>query len=94
VRTAITIGRGSAQGTWIAYFGDQGATVYAVDALTGALVWKRKVDTFLGANDDRGADAGGRHALRGDGRPARKAIGANRSTSAASFAVACPPWMR
>jgi polyvinyl alcohol dehydrogenase (cytochrome) len=49
VRTAITIGRGSAQGTWIAYFGDQGATVYAVDALTAALVWKRKVDTFLGA---------------------------------------------
>jgi len=49
VRTAITIGRGSTQGKWIAYFGDQGATVYAVDALTGELVWKRKVDTFLGA---------------------------------------------
>ena len=49
VRTAITIGPGSAQGKWIAYFGDQGATVYAVDALTGELVWKRKVDTFFGA---------------------------------------------
>jgi polyvinyl alcohol dehydrogenase (cytochrome) len=49
VRTAITIGPGSAQGKWIAYFGDQGATVYAVDALTGELVWKRKVETFLGA---------------------------------------------
>ena len=40
---------GSAQGKWVAYFGDQGATVYAVDALTGELVWKRKVDTFFGA---------------------------------------------
>ena len=49
VRTAITIGPGSAQGKWIAYFGDQGATVYAVDALTGELVWKRKVETFFGA---------------------------------------------
>ena len=49
VRTAITIGPGSAQGKWIAYFGDQGTTVYAVDALTGELVWKRKVDTFFGA---------------------------------------------
>jgi polyvinyl alcohol dehydrogenase (cytochrome) len=49
VRTAITIGPGSVQGKWVAYFGDQGATVYAVDALTGELVWKRKVDTFFGA---------------------------------------------
>jgi polyvinyl alcohol dehydrogenase (cytochrome) len=49
VRTAITIGRGSAQGKWIAYFGDQRATTYAVDALTGALLWKRLVDNFPGA---------------------------------------------
>jgi len=49
VRTAITVGPGRAQGKWVAYFGDQGATVYAVDALTGELVWKRKVETFFGA---------------------------------------------
>ena len=51
VRTAITIGRGSGTtaGRWIAYFGDQGATTYAVDALTGELLWKRRVEAFLGA---------------------------------------------
>ena len=51
VRTAITIGYGSGTtaGTWIAYFGDQTATMYAVDAHTGELVWKRRVDEFPGA---------------------------------------------
>jgi len=49
VRTAITIGPGSAQGKWIAYFGDQRSTVYAVDALTGELLWKRLADDFPGA---------------------------------------------
>jgi polyvinyl alcohol dehydrogenase (cytochrome) len=48
VRTAITIGAGE-QGRWLAYFGDQRANAYAVDALTGALVWKRSVDSFPGA---------------------------------------------
>jgi polyvinyl alcohol dehydrogenase (cytochrome) len=48
VRTAITIGTGE-QGRWIAYFGDQRANAYAVDALTGALVWKRSVESFVGA---------------------------------------------
>ena len=45
VRAAITIGRGSgsAAGRWIAYFGDQRATMYAVDALTGELLWKRSL---------------------------------------------------
>jgi len=48
VRTAITIGAGE-QGRWLAYFGDQRATAYAVDAQTGALVWKRSVESFPGA---------------------------------------------
>jgi polyvinyl alcohol dehydrogenase (cytochrome) len=48
VRTAITIGTGE-QGRWLAYFGDQRANAYAVDAQTGALVWKRSVDSFPGA---------------------------------------------
>ena len=51
VRTAITIGPGAggAAKRWTAYFGDQRANVYAVDALTGELLWKRRVDDFLGA---------------------------------------------
>jgi polyvinyl alcohol dehydrogenase (cytochrome) len=44
VRTAITIGAGSASGRYSAYFGDQAANVYAVDALSGELLWKRRVD--------------------------------------------------
>ena len=48
VRTAITIGAGE-QGRWLAYFGDQRAQAYAVDAQTGALVWKRSVESFPGA---------------------------------------------
>ena len=42
VRTAISVG--DATGRPLAYFGDVRATVYAVDASTGALVWKRRVD--------------------------------------------------
>jgi len=49
VRTAITIGPASEPGRWIAYFGDQRANAYAVDAQTGALVWKRSVESFPGA---------------------------------------------
>jgi polyvinyl alcohol dehydrogenase (cytochrome) len=51
VRTAITIGpgTGSAAKRWAAYFGDQGANVYSVDALTGELLWKQKADDFRGA---------------------------------------------
>jgi polyvinyl alcohol dehydrogenase (cytochrome) len=48
VRTAITIGTGE-QGRWLAFFGDQRANAYAVDAQTGALVWKRSVESFPGA---------------------------------------------
>jgi polyvinyl alcohol dehydrogenase (cytochrome) len=49
VRTAITIGPSNESGKWLAYFGDQRANAYAVDAQTGALVWKRSVDSFPGA---------------------------------------------
>jgi polyvinyl alcohol dehydrogenase (cytochrome) len=42
VRTAISIGR--AGGRTMAYFGDVRANVYALDAATGELLWKVKVD--------------------------------------------------
>ena len=84
VRTAITIGRGSAQGQWIAYFGDQGATVYAVDALTGALVWKRKVDTFFGATMT-GAPTLADGALYAVTSSGEEAIGANPKYECCKF---------
>jgi len=43
VRSAINIGKGAA-GRLAAYFGDQSATIYAVDAETGESLWKTKVD--------------------------------------------------
>lgn len=43
VRGAITIGKASG-GRLAAYFGDQQANVYAVDAATGRLLWKAKVE--------------------------------------------------
>jgi polyvinyl alcohol dehydrogenase (cytochrome) len=50
VRTAITIGQtGTPPGRLTAYFGDQIANVYAVDALSGELLWKRRVDAYPGA---------------------------------------------
>jgi polyvinyl alcohol dehydrogenase (cytochrome) len=51
VRTAVSVGAINTAGTrrWAAYFADQRATVYAVDALSGELIWKRRVDDFLGA---------------------------------------------
>lgn len=42
VRTAISLGS-SGQG-WLVYFGDQHANAYAVDALTGKLLWKTHLD--------------------------------------------------
>src|SRR5207237_8050712 len=42
VRSAVSIE--DAAGRALAYFGDVHATVYAVDASTGALLWKRRVD--------------------------------------------------
>lgn len=44
VRSAIVIGRVSGAGGYAAYFGDARANAYAIDAATGALLWKRKLD--------------------------------------------------
>src|SRR5262245_46639091 len=48
VRAAISIARVDAPGgsRWAALFGDQSATVYALDAATGSLLWKTKVDNY------------------------------------------------
>jgi polyvinyl alcohol dehydrogenase (cytochrome) len=42
VRTAISIGPNA--GGWAVYFGDQHANAYAVDAVTGKLLWKTHLD--------------------------------------------------
>ena len=42
VRTAISVGQSG--GNWVAYFGDQHANAYAVDAATGKLLWKTHVE--------------------------------------------------
>jgi len=44
VRTAISVGQVS--GRWLVFFGDNTARVYAIDALTGELIWKRQLDTL------------------------------------------------
>jgi polyvinyl alcohol dehydrogenase (cytochrome) len=43
VRSAVTIGK-LANGKWAAYFGDLRGNAQAVDAETGALLWKTKID--------------------------------------------------
>jgi polyvinyl alcohol dehydrogenase (cytochrome) len=42
VRSAIVIGQ--RENGWAAYFGDAGASIYSVDALTGKELWRTKVD--------------------------------------------------
>ncbi|HXQ26129.1 MAG TPA: PQQ-binding-like beta-propeller repeat protein [Candidatus Acidoferrales bacterium] len=42
VRTAISVGANGSG--WAAYFGDQHANAYAVDAITGKLLWKTRMD--------------------------------------------------
>ena len=44
VRTAISVGEVS--GRWLVFFGDNTASAYAVDALSGQLVWKRQLETL------------------------------------------------
>lgn len=61
VRSAISIGAGAGGSRYAAYFGDLKANVYAVDAATGDLIWKQKVD------DHRFARVTGAPALH-DGR--------------------------
>ncbi|MEP7118479.1 MAG: PQQ-binding-like beta-propeller repeat protein [Acidobacteriota bacterium] len=45
VRTAPTVGPGSGANRYLLYFGDIRANVYAINADTGALVWKERLDT-------------------------------------------------
>src|SRR5205085_921518 len=47
VRAAITLGKLGDR--WAAFFGDQAGNAYAVDAATGAAIWKTRVDDFPGA---------------------------------------------
>lgn len=44
VRTAPTVGPGNGANRYLLYFGDIRANVYAVNAETGALVWKERLD--------------------------------------------------
>jgi polyvinyl alcohol dehydrogenase (cytochrome) len=46
VRSAVTIGKAATGGGYTAYFGDLAANVYAVNAETGKLLWKVKVDDY------------------------------------------------
>jgi polyvinyl alcohol dehydrogenase (cytochrome) len=45
VRTAVSIGPGNAAYRLLAYFGDIKGNLYAVDAQTGAELWRERVDT-------------------------------------------------
>jgi polyvinyl alcohol dehydrogenase (cytochrome) len=45
VRTAPTVGPGAGANRFLLYFGDIRANVYAVNAESGALVWKERLDT-------------------------------------------------
>lgn len=45
VRTAPSVGPGRVPGSYLLYFGDIRANVYAVNAETGTLVWKERLDT-------------------------------------------------
>ncbi len=47
VRSAISLGRAGSR--WAAYFGDQGGQAYAVDASSGELIWKTRVENYPGA---------------------------------------------
>jgi polyvinyl alcohol dehydrogenase (cytochrome) len=45
VRTAPTVGRGAGAHRFLVYFGDIKGNIYAVNAETGAEVWKERIDT-------------------------------------------------
>ena len=47
VRAAITVAVN--ENSWVAYVADQRANVYAINALTGSLVWKKRIDDYTGA---------------------------------------------
>jgi len=51
IRSALTVGpyKTGAQSGYAVYFGDMKATAYAVDAVTGRELWKRKIDNHAQA---------------------------------------------
>jgi polyvinyl alcohol dehydrogenase (cytochrome) len=49
VRTAISVGQLDGFNDQVTYFGDTAANAYAVNASTGALIWKAKLDTHEAA---------------------------------------------
>ena len=49
VRTAVVIARAKTGGRYVAYFGDLNANLHAVDAETGSLLWKKKMDNHPAA---------------------------------------------
>lgn len=49
VRTAISVGPLPGSDQTAAFFGDSGANAYAVNAATGAMIWKTKVEDHRGA---------------------------------------------
>ena len=51
VRAAIVIGQAAASGPPIAWFGDMRANAYAVDAATGTLLWRAKLDSHRAARE-------------------------------------------
>ena len=53
MRTAISVGpvTGAGDAKYAAYFGDQKANVYAIDAQTGKQIWTRLVDDHMTARD-------------------------------------------
>jgi polyvinyl alcohol dehydrogenase (cytochrome) len=53
MRTAVSVGAvtGAADAKYAAYFGDQKANVYALDAQNGKLIWTRLVDDHITARD-------------------------------------------
>lgn len=53
MRTAISVGpiTGAGDAKYAAYFGDQKANAYAIDAQTGKLIWTRLVDDHITARD-------------------------------------------
>ncbi len=53
MRTAISVGpvTGAGSAKYAAYFGDQKANVYAIDAQTGRLIWTRLVGDHITARD-------------------------------------------
>lgn len=88
VRSAISIGRLGTR--WAAYFGDQKAYAYAVDAATGKLLWKTRVEEFPAAVITGSPTLHG-ETLYVPVSLGRRSQAARRIMSAAGFAEASQP---